>query len=403
MRTVLIVKMWFTSAAILCFLPFVAKTQPVNDNCSGAIQVYQTHDPLWNNVNAIGATQSMAPCGNNNPVNNDVWFYFVATDTVASLKFRNTSFYTGSVSDNVEYELFTGNCNNLTSIRCDIERKPNVTSAFKIKQIVPGQTYYLRMYNIGQMWMPEYQFCILKEQLYDQCGRTPELLMNNDNVIDTLSFASTYYAAVSQAPWVNYPCFVTGGTDDFWLKFTATDSFHTIWLTPTSYECPGCSPYTCYSILYKGDCNSLVALPGYCDLFYLASPHYINTPALVPGDTYFLRVYSNKPGGSWADFYVGVGPLGAIGYIPPLAIGNTTREKNELTVIPNPTTTQLNIRMEAAAGDGIINIVDITGKELYQRTFKGGLSVDVSGYAPGIYFVRYSGSDGVIAAKFIKQ
>jgi hypothetical protein len=399
------------STALVLFFTFLslsAVAQPVNDNCSGATAVTHATAPTWTTVNTTMATQSMPACSTNSHSDDDVWYSFIATDTVVYLKFRNTD-YIGGTPDNVGFELFSGSCGNLTSVLCSHERNPTIFYPKRTTGIVPGQTYYIRVFSNAQSVAMTFDFCVLTHQVYDRCATAPSLIMSQDTVIDSLSFASTLYTVTSDNPWVDYPCFTTGGIDDMWFRFTASDTAQTIWMQTTDYPCPGCSPYTFMYGVYGGTCNMLDTLvPGIgnwgCPAFTVDSAHYINVGGLVSGNDYFLRLWSPKTSGSPIDIYIGIGPSGSTGQMPPpLSISNTVSKSNELILTPNPTTTQLNIRMEAAAGDGIINIVDITGKELYQHAFKVDLSLDVSDYAPGLYFIRYSCSEGVTTAKFIKQ
>ncbi|WP_298397370.1 fibronectin type III domain-containing protein [Flavobacterium sp.] len=73
-----------------------------------------------------------------------------------------------------------------------------------------------------------------------------------------------------------------GGTDDddVWFQFTATSTSHTINLNNVTG-----STTDLYHVLYSGSCGTLTQL-------YCSDPNNSNANGLVPGQTYFIRVYT---------------------------------------------------------------------------------------------------------------
>ena len=86
-----------------------------------------------------GATQSMAGCSGT--AEDDVWYRFVATSTVANV------YAIGDGDFDMVFEMFSGTCGSLTSLGCvdntvDAEEESEVFTGLTV-----GQTYYLRFYD----------------------------------------------------------------------------------------------------------------------------------------------------------------------------------------------------------------------------------------------------------------
>ena len=81
----------------------------------------------------------------------------------------------------------------------------------------------------------------------------------------------------------------------------------------------------------------------------------------------------------------------------------------DLSVFPNPATDRLNVSFVTDNVSSInCKILDMTGKLLYNKQIEsnGGLieeSVDVSGFAKGIYFLRIETTKGTTIEKFVKE
>ena len=82
---------------------------------------------------------------------------------------------------------------------------------------------------------------------------------------------------------------------------------------------------------------------------------------------------------------------------------------NDLNVFPNPATDRLNVSFVMPDESPVsCKILDMTGKLLYNKQIEsnGGLieeSVDVSGFAKGIYFLRIETTKGTTIEKFVKE
>jgi hypothetical protein len=111
---------------------------PANDNCAGAIQlqVVASCGQFQLNGTMAGSTLSTGFTSGCVAGTYDVWYKFVAVDNDETITLG------GGVNNftNRRLELFQGTCGGLTSIACNT---PAITSAV----LVPGTTYYVRVYS----------------------------------------------------------------------------------------------------------------------------------------------------------------------------------------------------------------------------------------------------------------
>ena len=78
-------------------------------------------------------------------------------------------------------------------------------------------------------------------------------------------------------------------------------------------------------------------------------------------------------------------------------------QKSALSVYPNPVKDVLNISLNGSSSTIRVSVMDLTGKELIQKTISNNKAqIDVSGLSQGIYVVHCKTSDGISGyAKFI--
>jgi hypothetical protein len=72
---------------------------------------------------------------------------------------------------------------------------------------------------------------------------------------------------------------------------------------------------------------------------------------------------------------------------------------------PNPVTDKVTVKLSEAAGEqGTIEVLDYTGKMLSSQPVTGNSAeIDMSGYAAGMYLVRYSDNTVKHTIKINKQ
>ncbi len=112
---------------------------PLNDQCSGAINLNQASSCTPTSGTVAYATESQLGCSGT--ANNDVWYSFTANSTGASISVN------GSTSFDAVYEVFTGNCANLTSLSCVDASVEGENESGVLNNLNVGQTYYIRVHD----------------------------------------------------------------------------------------------------------------------------------------------------------------------------------------------------------------------------------------------------------------
>lgn len=86
------------------------------------------------------------------------------------------------------------------------------------------------------------------------------------------------------------------------------------------------------------------------------------------------------------------------------------KEKNHLSVFPNPTSSNITIEIGSEVRqEGILNIVDLQGKIVERQVIKLSpntmkqIELNSSNYPTGIYLVNFISLNSIITAKFVKQ
>lgn len=83
-------------------------------------------------------------------------------------------------------------------------------------------------------------------------------------------------------------------------------------------------------------------------------------------------------------------------YISPVS------NENQLHIYPNPVENSFSINVHQRLGD--LYVVDITGKEIFEKkNITGQQEIDCSGFAKGIYFVRFTDGVNVSVQKVVKN
>jgi hypothetical protein len=252
---------------------------PVNDECAGAIPLTVNTGATCTNIysgNTGYPTQSLPSCVPIMYKANDVWFKFIAIATSQRITVTPINYW------NFVFQVYSGSCNNLTSIGCI-----NTGSTFEpdiavFNNLTIGNTYYLRVYDYYGQNSPGLNFTI--------CVSTIAAAVDNDdctgalNVIPVSTFSNVTVTANNTGATQSLPgCFGTA-EDDIWFKFTATSTRHRINVSTNANISPVLE-------VFSGTCTSLSSL----------NCRYINDPqnsfvdadltSLVIGNTYYYRVY----------------------------------------------------------------------------------------------------------------
>jgi Secretion system C-terminal sorting domain/Putative metal-binding motif/HYR domain len=246
---------------------------PVNDECDAAIEVVPVFDTYcdapFQQGTTLGASSSQTSC--DGAPSRDVWYTFTATSISYLFQLHPTvkDYYDNGSS--LSFQLFGGDCNNLTSILCKehIDQVPTT-----IHNLVPGQTYFIRVFS-SYNTAHDFNLCLVALPIppNDDCAQATTVATNTGLSCDVVTHGTTKGAGFG--PNANTP--------DTWYTFTATSNTHIISIKniQTNSSVSGLR-----FDLYRGnDCNNL-SNPSQFMGEYGA---FLDT--LTIGTTYILRTY----------------------------------------------------------------------------------------------------------------
>ena len=262
------------------------QTVPVNDAIAGAITLTSNIGCVNSPFNIGNSSYNIADgavgCAGTDFY--DVWFKFVAqrvNPTITISSFNNTYFNSPKV------QIFSGVPGSLVSVGCS--GTPAVLNAY-----TTGQTYYVRVYsNTGSGAPPNFN-----SGTFNICINDPVLPLNEDCVTATMLTQN-----------VNGTCSNTGGnltnalpsasaipgdcgnasSPDLWYSFVATTPYPQISVTGAGASLAAAGLRV---QLFSGTCGSLTSV--ICNRAVGNSlTTYPPGAGLIPGQTYFVRVYSN--------------------------------------------------------------------------------------------------------------
>jgi hypothetical protein len=84
-----------------------------------------------------------------------------------------------------------------------------------------------------------------------------------------------------------------------------------------------------------------------------------------------------------------------------VGIDDDLSSQNTITLYPNPSTSQLNIKSEGLSIKNI-SIVDLTGRTVKMVNNKSKI-IDISDLEKGTYFLRLHTDNGMVSRKFLKN
>lgn len=267
---------------------------PVNDNCSGALNVVANADNICTNQTAgsvLSATASgtaVAPCVGN--ADDDVWFSFAALGTEHVVSLNSVA---GSATS-MNFNVFRGTCAGLINIGCGAT---GTAPSTLLTGLTAGNTYFIRVYtNTGTGGQnTTFNVCVTTPPANDNCGGAIDLPVFDACFMQTFSNASATASGSTPAP-------VCGGTPstDVWFRFVAPTSGAVQIFSEAGSLTDGVFQ------LYSGSCGSLSLVANGCnndggtganDLMPLLDRR---CAPLTGGATYYIRYWGS--GGSTGTF-----------------------------------------------------------------------------------------------------
>jgi hypothetical protein len=265
-----------TDFDICVALPF---PPPANDNCANATML--TVDSVCNATSGTvaGASQSSAPdscSGFASPTALDVWYTFVATDSISVITVQGSLSFDAVVS-------LRDSCSGEV-IKCADHTVSGGIETIRDSNLVIGNTYYIRVYAYGTAIpsTPDFDICVAlptPPPLYDNCSGA--ILLSIDSSCNYIS-GSVDGATQSDLP-DSCGGFASPNAYDVWYKFVAGGDDIDIKVKGSSSFDP--------VIFLKDSCggNTIAC----ADLTVSGGTETITTTGLglIPGHTYYIRVY----------------------------------------------------------------------------------------------------------------
>lgn len=269
----------------ICIVDGVVTPGPANDNCSGAITILPSGSPTCSSPTAgtvLNATQSSpsTTCFGTN--NDDVWYKFVATQTVHNV------IVSGSAQFDAIIEAFSGAC-GASGIACMDNTGDGGTETLSLTGLTPTSTYFIRVYDEGTGAPSSLTFTICvtspaipSPPVNDNCAGAINLIPGNS--------CSPFLQNASGATLSPQSTPVCGGNlnDDVWYKFTAAQ-------TSSIIQATGQGTYDMSIAAYSGSCVT-TTLVDCINNTGAGQTETLVLNGLTIGQTYFLRIYDYAAG-----------------------------------------------------------------------------------------------------------
>ncbi len=257
---------------------------PDNDVCADAIQLMP--NTTCQNITATfsGAMMNGGTAACATSASQDLWFYFVATDSTMSV-------HLGSTSDlNHGFQILTGSCTG-SVYACVNNSSAGFGESYFNNNFIPGQTYYVRVLNAsGTLSTSSFNICVRKYPVpsNDVCATAQELTPGATCTTNTATFSGAMMNGGSAA------C-ATSASQDLWFYFVATDSTMSVHLGSTSDLNHG------FQIL-TGSCTGAVHACVNNSSAGFGESYFNNN--FVPGQTYYVRALNASATLSTASFNI---------------------------------------------------------------------------------------------------
>lgn len=254
-----------------------------SNDCSTATLISVTADCSSPTAGTtVGATQSISGCSGN--ADDDVWYQFVATSTSHQIV------VSPSASMDPVVQLFSGPCSTLISLVCKDNGGSGTTETINYNGLTIGNTYRIRVYHYGAgAGTGTFNICITDPPVApsnDVCGSATSLVVNSSCAYTdgTTDGASQSYAGCAGT-----------ADDDVWYSFVATNSLQHVVVHPVDN-------LDLVFQVYSGSCATLSSL--ICvDNSLTFQDESSDIVGLVPGQTYYIRVYDYYQGNT-GDFQI---------------------------------------------------------------------------------------------------
>lgn len=267
----------------ICIGTPVISPPPVNDECDAAIALTVNADQLCGTVlsgTTLGGTASPQDDSDvSGTPGNDVWYVFEATSSQHRITISDVVALEGGDSTDMGMAVYSGDCAMLTF---EDTSDPNVLN---LTGLVAGTNYYVRVYGWYEGTNPmSFDICIgtpviSEPPVNDECEDAISLTVNDDQLCGVVTAGTT----AGGTPSAQDDDVSGTPANDVWYTFEATATQHKISLLNIE-DLNGDGETDMGIGVYSGDCAAL-------DFEATSDPESFSVNNLVPGTTYYVRVY----------------------------------------------------------------------------------------------------------------
>ena len=185
-------------------------------------------------------------------------------------------------------------------------------------------------------------------------------------------------------------------SDDVWYSFVATQSLMTIGVFPNSTQ------FGAVMELYTGVCGALVSTA--CANGFDGDPVQLPLNGMVPGNTYYVRVYNGYSNTPYDD--AGYSLCVAEGFGIAIGIEEAAGGLPALNVFPNPAAASFSIRTGSPGSTFSLAVIDAAGRTVINTTghadASGTVQLAEGGMlAKGLYTVKVSDPRSARSARLV--
>ncbi|HPI12558.1 MAG TPA: GEVED domain-containing protein, partial [Catalimonadaceae bacterium] len=226
------------------------------------------------------ATQNLPPafCGGfSSTAAKDVYYSFTANTPTDSFIVQGLGGFDPVL------QIYSGTCGALTNVRCSYTPSADNLEKISPGNLVPGQAYFLRVYGKDGA-----------DGSFTICGKSSSLLAppNNECINAQVLPLSTVNAAVpgttngatESTPAISCNGNTSTSANDVWYKFVAQNAYDSVVVKSNGFINPVVE-------MYSGTCSNLNTI-SCSDRGGVSSWERVTTGDLVPGTTYYVRVYA---------------------------------------------------------------------------------------------------------------
>lgn len=386
---------------------------PSNDECAGAVPLTVTTTCTAAVAGTLaGSTQSIPAtpnCGFSQTPTNDVWYSFVAGAVPLSLTVL-------AQTSQVLVDVRQGTCAGSNSIACGQSGSTNQPFTLNTGVLVPGQTYFVRIYpsNPGVVQQPQFaSFTICLTPVQGYCVTNLGGGCNPDIVNLTLPTTTLANTAA--------PCTGGGGTGNYYTAYPATGSTTATLQQGSSYPLSvttngnaDVSVWVDYNHDYVFDPSEWIqAIAGSVPNLPAAATLVVPANAALGQTMMRVRSRTAGSGNGAGDACTSFGSGGTQDYPVTIVLRSGTRADQlaaQVGLFPNPAhgTFQLSLPGALSRQPVAATLLNALGQVVQQRLLPAqpqGLAAafDVSALAPGVYSLRLDTSAGPVAKRLVVE